>query len=142
MEQYRFGDMLALAKFVEEHHGALTADFQREYSLNLDEEVAGGISSSRMDALISHLGPGTAIFREINPEWSWGNQEELLALIAELIDRLDRHFVMANSQNGKAWEPISIPRPFRQESQPQKGTTMEELKGLIAQHRKEVENGN
>lgn len=141
MEEYRFGDMLALASFVNEHRAALIADFQREYGLNLEEEVENKISSSRMEALVKGLGPGTALYRELNPHFAWENTQELLAVIVELLDRQDRHFVMANSESGKAWDPIKIPRPYDNEEKERKGTTMAELKELIAGAKRSKEGG-
>jgi len=44
----------------------------------------------------------------------WSNAEELLAIIAELVDQNTRMFVIANSKKGtQAPKPIDIQRPTR-----------------------------
>lgn len=123
------GTMLSLADFVKENREPLIADFQREYGLDLDEEILKGISAERMKALVNGIGINSALHRHLNEDWwRWGIQEELLATVCELLDAGNRAFIMANSEHPGKMEPIKIPRPGGQTREEQKsGTTMAEL---------------
>lgn len=70
----------------------------------------------RLHSLISGLSPSGALAREMFPDTvgaDWGNAEELLASVSELIDLGNRQFVLANSAKGtKAPKPIKITRPW------------------------------
>lgn len=85
--------------------------------------------------LLVGLGPESALNRKNNPSYWWGVQEELMATIAELIDRHEIHYVMANSKDGKGPKPISIPRPYKdgeeKENKPKTSTTIGELKEMV-----------
>lgn len=130
-------EVFALAQYVEENHDALEADFQRDYGLNLDRVIEEGISCSRIRALIIGLGPGSALHRSQDPKgWSWDQTAELLATIIEILDRQDRHFVMANTKDGKAWDPIRVPRPRSNVPEAKEGTTLKELKDIMASYKK------
>jgi hypothetical protein len=61
--------------------------------------------------------------------WGWGHEEELLAVLCELVDRHDRHYVSAHRKDGKApGEPLRVNRPYDTEAK--KGTTLSELISL------------
>lgn len=126
------GDMLSLATFVNDHHEALVADFQREYAIDLDQAIEDGITANRMMALVNGIGPDSALYRDVNEDtWRWGIREELLATICELLDYGNRNFIMANSENPGRLDPITINRPGREEKP--KGTTLAELIAMQAE---------
>jgi hypothetical protein len=116
---------------VRDHFDALEAAFQHEYGLHLGKEIwVNHISGRRMMALVTHLPPDSALHRAMEPKaWGWGHEEELLAVLCELVDRHDRHYVAAHRKDGKApGEPLRVNRPYEREHQ--KGTTLSELIGL------------
>lgn len=54
--------------------------------------------------------------RSVDPNSHWTNNEELLAVIAELVDSLIQLFYAANTRKGaKPLTPLRIPRPGREE---------------------------
>lgn len=69
----------------------------------------------RLTALVTNLPPGCALHRAEDPGGygaGWTYTEELLATIAELIDRADRNFIAAHSKrNARKPRPIQITRP-------------------------------
>ena len=94
----------------------------------------------RLLALVQGLPPGGALDRAANPDTlgvGWGNQEELLAVIAELVDQGNRDFAVANARPGAGKrQPITIDRPGRRprKRQPEPGETLAALQQLHAHH--------
>ena len=116
-----------------EHYGALEADFQRDYGLHLGEEIwVNNISARRMMSLVTGLPQGSAFHRVSQPkQWNWGHQEELLAVLCELVDRHDRHYIAAHTKDGKVpGDGLEIPRPY--ETRKPRGTTLSEFIGMTA----------
>jgi len=68
-----------------------------------------------MRALIEGLPPRGAVHRAVDPDgWSWSTLEELVAIVAEVVDSGNRLFFSANSGKGaKIPSPIRIARPGR-----------------------------
>lgn len=86
--------------------------------------------SRRIRALVSGLNPDGALYRELNEYWYWGLREEFLGSIVELLDRIDRHFIMAHSKDGDDPGPsVTIPRPELERKRA--GTTMREFHQMI-----------
>lgn len=117
------------------HFEALEADFAREYPF-----VCGGdlrhalwgdnaIGVRRLVALVKGLSPRSAFMREVYSEGKdWGNTEELLSSIAELLDFGNRMQYQANSKKGsKVWKPLEIPRPYAITEPTRKVATGDEL---------------
>lgn len=136
------GGITGLYKFVTEHFDALEADFQREYGLNLSQEIET-IETKRMVHLVTGLSPDSALARKMNPEsWHWKNEHELLAVIAELLDRHDRHFIRANTEKGqKQPNPIEIARPWKKVKQHSRGTSMSEFRKIVMAGEGQVKRG-
>jgi hypothetical protein len=65
--------------------------------------------------LIAHLPPGeSALWRAANPERArdgWRTSDDLLALIAELLDRQYRQYVAFETGGKSKMQPLEIPRP-------------------------------
>lgn len=104
---------------ISQHFGALEADFQREYGLDLREVVFGPSpwGARRLWVRVKHLPPKSALAREINPEGAaWGNVEELLATLVEVVDWGNRNFHAVHSKRRTKITPIKIPRPKRRAS--------------------------
>ena len=70
----------------------------------------------KVEALINGLPKDSALARAVAPETEgsdWGNTEELLATLAELVDVGNRQFVAANTKKGaRKPKPIKIRRPW------------------------------
>lgn len=82
--------------------------------------------------LLSGLPRDSAFIRAVLGENAdWGQQEELLASIAELLDLSNRLFLQANSKPGtRSPKPIEIPRPYKnqpEQHQPTQQATREEI---------------
>lgn len=85
------------------------------------------MGARRVLALTRGLPPDSALARSINPEAAaWGNTEELLAVLAELIDHGNRLLFSVNRGKGtRIPEPIKIRRP---------GSIVEDIKRAPASH--------
>jgi hypothetical protein len=111
--------ILGLWRLILETFEALEADFARHYHLELAELVFGGesVPLRRLRNLIVHLPPDSAFVRTVAPRLPatpapWSTGDNLLALIAELVDANTRAFISAYSKpNSPAPKPIKIPRP-------------------------------
>ena len=81
--------------------------------------------------LIEGLDPDGALYREMNPEWYWSWEEELLAVVAEQVNRMDRHLVALFTKKGTALPRVlNIPRP-QLEAKKFKGTTKAEFFQMV-----------
>ncbi len=73
------------------------------------------MGARRLAALINGLPLDSALVRSYDPDRlgrGWDLQTEMLAIVAELIDRHDRHFLMANTKRGTTIpKPLYIARP-------------------------------
>lgn len=85
----------------------------------------------RLGALIGGLPLEGAVARSVDPEHlgrGWTTQNELMAVIAELIDQGNRYFFGANSKSGtRQPEPLQVPRPYKRVRPPRKQSTPKQL---------------
>lgn len=92
----------------QKHGGALRADFQRFYALNLD---GIGVSFGVLHAadLAVHLPPESAVGREMNPDHMWGIREQLLAAQVDTL----RLLLWTKTKDGQRNRnrPKPVPRP-------------------------------
>lgn len=92
----------------------------------------------RLFSLVSKLPPESALAASLQGEaFGWRNSEELLALIAELLDLNNRLFVQANSKPGSPRpKPLEIPRPYRatEPDRPQPKATADEITRFFKGH--------
>jgi hypothetical protein len=115
------GGTASLGRYVEEHFEALEADFQRFYQLDLRRCLWGAeaVGLRRLRSLIAGLPTESATkFKPPDPK-AWTRDQQLLALLAELVDYGNRNFIAAHTKKGSPQpKPIKIPRPGKQEPQP------------------------
>lgn len=90
------------------HGGALRADFQRFYGLNLDG-LGRSFAVLHAADLAAHLPPDSAVGRAMNPDHAWGVAEHLQALTVDAL----RLLVWMQSTDGSKNRnrPKPIPRP-------------------------------
>lgn len=93
----------------------------------------------RLFSLIVNLPRDSALAASIQGEaFGWNNSEELLALIAELLDLNNRLFIQANSKPGSQRpKAIEIPRPTRAlplPEQPRQKATADEIRRFFKGH--------
>lgn len=67
------------------------------------------------------------------PDNGWSNTDELLALLAELVDHSNRQFHAAHLK-GSPPKPLRVPRPHEQaqQTEPLKPATVSEMKEFFA----------
>lgn len=129
--------MIGLGALVVEHYAAIEADFQRFYGLDLGLALWGPepVSYRRLSVLVrgipaeSALGFSTGGYRP-----GWGATEELLALVAEVIDHGNRLFFKAHSKRGAQQpKPLKITRPADPLEEPKKRrpATSEDLREMF-----------
>lgn len=89
----------------------------------------------RVLALIIGLPPGSAIHRALDPKGvgvGWTTQEELMAVLIEVMDYGNRLFYSANSKKGaKQPKPLYVPRPNR--SRKRRKASSQDMKAIFAQ---------
>lgn len=92
------------------------------------------MGSRRIEALVLGLPPDSAVARSNDEATAagWGVTEELLTLIAELIDLQIRNFLAANGvKKGKMPQPLRIQRPW-QEKKAKPKATKDDLRSIFA----------
>lgn len=122
------------------HFGAVEADFQSHYGLDLREVLWGKRPTGvrRVLSLVNGLPMQGAVYRSAatNGQY-WTTTEELLATLIELTDLTNRLFYGANSGKGsKVWEPLQINRPMTKSSEappppPTERATAAELRAFV-----------
>jgi hypothetical protein len=101
-----------------DHFGAVEADFQRYYDLDLREVLWGSrrYGARRLMSLVSGLPLEGAVARAVlYGGRDWSNADELLATLVEMTDLGNRIAFVQNTKKGtKVWEPVRVDRPTKQ----------------------------
>lgn len=129
--------MIGLGALVVEHFDAVEADFARFYGLDLPGLLWGPepVTYRRLSVLVrgipaeSALGVSTGGYRP-----GWGATEELLALLAELVDAGNRTFFRVHSKRGAQQpKPLEITRPPDPNEAPKerRPATSEDLRAIF-----------
>lgn len=105
------------------HFGAVEADFQSHYGLDLRQALWGAPRTGvrRLLALVKGLPSDSATSRSVNTGGEpWSMQDELLAALVEMVDQSNRMFFSAHAKEGTTvWDPVQIRRPgSRSENKP------------------------
>lgn len=99
------------------HFGAVEADFQSYYGLDLRDVLWGEhpMGVRRIVALVNGLPMQGAVFRDAAMHGKyWTTTEELLATLIEVTDLTNRLLYGANAPKGKrVWDPLEIERPAK-----------------------------
>lgn len=104
------------------------------------------MGARRLRSLVKYLPPGSALHRAVDPEGArWGNAEELLAILVEVVDFGNRNFIRFYSKKGTSGpKPIKIPRPksLTSPAPKKKMSTPEEIKRRLGKRiRVQLEEG-
>jgi hypothetical protein len=98
-----------------EHFGAVEADFQSHYGLDLRSVLWGPLRLGvrRVLSLVLGLPPTGALFRAaVTDGKSWTTTDELLATVIEVLDQANGMYYSAHVKPGsQKWTPIEIHRP-------------------------------
>lgn len=107
--------MIGLGALVVEHFDAVEADFARFYGLDLSAILWGPepVTYRRLAVLVRGIPWESALgFSTGNYRPGWGPTEELLAVLAELVDAGNRLFFRVHAKRGASQpKPIEITRP-------------------------------
>ena len=76
---------MLLSKALDDDEGAVRADLQRFYGIDLDDAMRGEHSAGHVAALITHLPSDACIYRSRDIDASWTLEASLLACIFNLI---------------------------------------------------------
>lgn len=92
----------------------LRADFQQYYGIDLCE-LLDGFEFERADVLARQLPAGSRTVSKLVPQSRWGDEEHLLALIADNLS-----YLRYEQSGGRGRRPKPVPRPSgaRAESAP------------------------
>lgn len=72
---------MLLARLMDEHPGALRADLQQYYGIDLDHAMRGEHSAGHVAALAEHLPKDARVFVEVNGDARWTLTDLLLAAV-------------------------------------------------------------
>lgn len=76
---------MLLARALDMDEGAVRADLQRFYGIDLDDAMAGAHSAGHVAALIAHLPSDASVYRANDADAAWTLETSLLALIFNLL---------------------------------------------------------
>ena len=105
--------MIGLAKFVEEHRGAIEYDLLRKTGHELDD-VGSTLSWGALCSFVTNLEADSATAREIEPELSgWATAAKTNAILADIFDVLAaiNANLKALGSGTRAKTPEKYPRP-------------------------------
>lgn len=89
----------------------MRADLLREYGVDLDDALDGGLRPTALADLAVNLSPSASVWREIEPDVIWGLPEALLALLVDEIRAYRYEFGKVNRFRGMGRPPEPIERP-------------------------------
>lgn len=107
------GGIIGLAKFVEEHHGAIEYDLLRKTGHELND-LGSTLSWGALSSFVSNLEADSATVREIEPELSgWSSVAKTNAILADIFDMLSaiNSNLVAIGSGSRAKSPEKYPRP-------------------------------
>lgn len=121
-----------------EHFGAVEADFQSYYGLDLRQVLWGPMRYGvrRIRSLVSGLPHDSAVTRaSLYGGQAWSNGDELLATLIEMTDHGNRMYFGAHTKKGtQVWDPVEINRPWKEaaeERRPRRKATVSEMKNVF-----------
>lgn len=76
---------MLLVRALDEDEGAVRADLQRYYGIDLDDAMDGAHSAGHVAALITHLPSDASLYRARDKDASWTLEASLSALIFNLL---------------------------------------------------------
>jgi len=108
--------LITLSGMLIEHSESIEADLARFYPRDADQLnrwYDGRMTLRRLWVLVSQLPQESATTIEIMGEErsTWTTMVELTAQIVDAVNKLDHHFVSANSKNPSRQKPPEVPRP-------------------------------
>ena len=108
------GKIVSLAQFIEEHREALTFDLITHTNYQI-EDVGGALSWSALDSFIKHIGPSSALARDLGYTLEgWDTVTKTNAILADIYDMiqvLNRNIVAINSKRHTSEKITPYPRP-------------------------------
>lgn len=83
----------------------------------------------RLSALVQGLPADGALARSLDPHWRWTHTDDLLILVAQLLDHGNR-LAHAATQKSSIPPPIEVRRPWEERPEP-KMASVEELRSFL-----------
>lgn len=139
--------MIGLAKFVEEHHGAVEYDLLSETGYELND-IGSTLSWGALSSFISNLEGNSATAREIEPELSgWSSVAKTNAILADIFDVLSaiNANLKALGSGSRAKSPEKYPRPKKKNEKNKifkSSMPMAEMRAWIEERRRRRHAGN
>lgn len=117
---------MLLSKALSDDEGAVRADLQRYYGIDLDEAMRGAHSAGHVAALIAHLPSDASIYRSRDNDASWTLEASLMACIFNLLSSMIYGMSDKKSRGNK---PAHIGPSWmnKQETAPARLLTVDEL---------------
>ena len=139
--------MIGLAKFVEEHHGAVEYDLLRKTGHEMND-IGDTLSWGALSSFVSNLEADSATAREIEPELSgWSSVAKTNAILADIFDVLSaiNANLKALGSGKRAKNPEKYPRPKKKNEKSKIFTSsmpMAEMRAWIEERRQRRHAGN
>ena len=111
------GGIIGLAKQTLAHRGAIEHDLLTQTGYEV-KDIGGALSWSAFDSFVRHLGPGSALARDIDPESAaWSETLKTNGILADIWDALMliNANLIAMGSGKRAKEPRTYPRPWMED---------------------------
>lgn len=124
--------LMNLAKALEEDEGAVRADLQRYYGIDLDHAMAGEHSAGHVAALIAHLPSDSAVWRSKSQDAAWTLEASMLALTYNLLTAV---IYAVGGKKGKLPDQVGPSWMKTEPKAPARAMSIEELLGELSKPR-------
>lgn len=132
--------MISLAKFVDEHHGAIEYDLLTKTGHELND-LGSALTWGAFSSFVSNLEADSATARELEPELAaWSSVAKTNAILADIFDVLAviNANLKALGSGSRAKTPEKYPRPQRKKKEKIFGSSlpMAEMRAWIEERRR------
>lgn len=123
---------MGLARALDDDEGAVRADLQRYYGIDLDHAMAGAHSAGHVAALIAHLPSDSAVRRSKSEDAAWTLEASMLALTYNLLTAVIHAL---GGKKGKLPEQVGPSWMKTEPKAPARAMTIDELMAELSKPR-------
>ena len=123
---------MGLARALDDDEGAVRADLQRYYGIDLDHAMAGAHSAGHVAALIAHLPSDSSVRRSASEDAAWTLEASMLALTYNLLTAV---IYALGGKKGKLPEQVGPSWMKTEPKAPARAMTIDELMDELSKPR-------
>lgn len=123
---------MGLARALDDDEGAVRADLQRYYGIDLDHAMAGEHSAGHVAALMAHLPSDASVKRSQSADAAWTLEASMLALTYNLLTAV---IYALGGKKGKLPEQVGPSWMKADPKAPARAMTIDELMEQLAKPR-------